>query len=139
MPKRTLPASLGGKPAFEDKVSIAQPTIRVGRGFMESVQQVLTSGRIVNGAAVERFERSAAEYLGVRHAIAVSSCTSGLLLVLKAFHLTGDVILPSFTFAATGHVLLWNQLFPRFVDVSRETFNLDLQRVEAAITARPGK
>lgn len=136
MSKITFPALLGGEPSFRDPVPLTRPTVRVGQEFYEEVRRVLGGCMLTNAATVERFEKAAARHLGVKHAVAVSSATCGLMLVFRAMDLGGEVVLPSFTFSATGHALLWNGLHPRFVDVFRETFNLDIQQVEAAITAR---
>ena len=76
------------------------------------------------------------EFLDVPHCVAVSSCTVGLTLLLRALELAGEVILPSFTFYATGHALLWNNLVPVFCDSEPDSFNLDPERVEALITPR---
>ena len=70
-----------------------------------------------NGPFVRELEERAAAYLGVRHCVAVGSCTAGLMLVLRAADLTGDVLVPSFTFAATAHAVAWNGLRPVFVDI----------------------
>ena len=91
---------------------------------------------LTNGALVERFETACAERLGVAHCVAVSSCTSGLLLTLKALDLHGEVILPSLTFFATGHATLWNGLTPVFADCDPESWCLDPQKVQQRITER---
>ena len=77
-----------------------------------------------------------AEHLGVKHAVAVSSCTSGLMLTYQAIGLKGDVVVPSFTFMATTGALRWVGLRPIFADVERNTINLDPRAAEAAITPR---
>jgi dTDP-4-amino-4,6-dideoxygalactose transaminase len=93
---------------------------------------------LTNGSVVARLEASVAERLGVSHCVAVSSCTSGLTLVLKALGVKGEVILPSFTFFATGHAVLWNGLKPVFADCDPGTWTIDTADVEARITERTG-
>jgi len=88
---------------------------------------------VTNARWVREFEERAAEFLQVEHAVAVNSCTSGLLLVWRAYGLSGEVILPSFTFPATGHALVWNGLIPKFVDIDPRTLNLDPILAEKAI------
>jgi dTDP-4-amino-4,6-dideoxygalactose transaminase len=88
---------------------------------------------LTNGPFVRRFEEAAAAYLGTRHAVAVSSCTAGLMLVLRAAELSGDVIVPSFTFAATAHSVHWNGLRPVFADIDPRTLTLSPSAVERAI------
>jgi dTDP-4-amino-4,6-dideoxygalactose transaminase len=90
----------------------------------ERLRAVLESGVLTNGPRVSELEERAAEYLGVRNAVAVSSCTAGLMLVLRAAGLTGDVVLPSFTFQATAHAVSWNGLRPAFADIDAETLTL---------------
>ena len=81
-------------------------------------------GMITNARIVASFEAAVAERLGVRHCIAVSSCTSGLMLVFKALGIEGEVILPSFTFFATAHSALWSRLRPVFADCDPETWTI---------------
>jgi dTDP-4-amino-4,6-dideoxygalactose transaminase len=91
---------------------------------------------VTNGNCVARFEAAAAEYLGVKHCVAVSSCTSGLTLVLRAFGCLGDVILPSFTFFATGHAVRWNGLHPVFADCHPQSWTIDPADVERKVRGR---
>ncbi|GAC1510638.1 MAG: aminotransferase class I/II-fold pyridoxal phosphate-dependent enzyme [Chloroflexota bacterium] len=98
------------------------------------MQAMLKSGMVTKGEYLAAFEAAIADHLGVRHAVAVSSCTTGLMLVYRALGLTGDVIVPSFTFMATVSALVWAGSKPVFADVDLETQNLDPAAVEAAIT-----
>lgn len=99
-------------------------------------REVVESGLITNGKYVAAFEERVAAYLGVKHCIAVSSGTMGLVLGLRALDLQGEVILPSFTFTATAHAVVWNGLEPVLVDNKPDTFNIDVEQVERAITPR---
>ena len=92
---------------------------------------------VTTGPYAERLGEAVRDHLGVGHAVAVSSCTTGLVLAIQALKLPRDstVILPSFTFMATALGAVWNGLRIRFVDVDRETTNLDPARVEEAVTA----
>ena len=83
---------------------------------------------------MREFEQATSENFGVKHAVAVSSCTSGMMLVHKALELSGEVILPSFTFMATASALVWAGIRLVFADVDRATNNIDPKAVEAAIT-----
>jgi dTDP-4-amino-4,6-dideoxygalactose transaminase len=87
---------------------------------------------LTNGPTVGELEERVADYLGVGHAVAVSSCTAGLMLVLRTCDLTGDVVLPSFTFQATAHAVSWNGLRPTFADIDPDTLTLSAR---AAIRA----
>jgi len=72
----------------------------------------------------------------VEEVVAVSSGTSGLILVFRCLSLAGAVVLPSFTFMASGHAVLWNGLTPVFADCSIETRNLDPVSAECSMNAR---
>jgi dTDP-4-amino-4,6-dideoxygalactose transaminase len=100
--------------------------------------EVLTSSQFVLGAEVERFEGAAAAYLGARHAVGVSSGTDALLVALMALGVgPGDeVVTTPFSFFATVGSILRLGARPRFVDVDPATLNLDVARIEEAITER---
>jgi dTDP-4-amino-4,6-dideoxygalactose transaminase len=98
------------------------------------IDSILSTGMVTKGRFMREFEQAAAGHLGVKHAVAVSSCTSGMMLVHKSLGLTGDVILPSFTFMATASALVWAGLRLVFADVDPLTNNLDPVAAEAAIT-----
>lgn len=103
-----------------------------------AVLQVLRSGWLTQGAQVDAFERKVAEYVGAKHAIALTSCTTGLHLALLALGIgPGDeVIIPSLSFIATANAVLHAGATPIFADIDGRTFNLDPIKAEAAITAR---
>jgi dTDP-4-amino-4,6-dideoxygalactose transaminase len=104
----------------------------------EAVLRVLDSGRYILGEEVKGFESELAEYLGVKHAVGVASGTDALLLSLRAIGLEPDdeVIVPAFTFVSPAEVvaLLGGKVV--FVDVDRESFNMDVSKVEPAITGK---
>lgn len=118
------PAVRGGRPMFPEGLPLARPAVPDPAGVAERIRGVLESGVLTNGPRVAEFEERVADYLGVRHAVAVSSCTAGLMLVLRAADLTGDVVLPSFTFQATAHAVSWNGLRPAFADIDADTLTL---------------
>ena len=102
--------------------------------FAEGVQGILSSGMLTTGQHLRNFEKAVAEHLHVRHAVAVSSCTTGLMLTYRGLGLTGDVVVPSFTFMATVSAMVWAGLRPVFADVDVDTLTLDPKAAEAAIT-----
>jgi dTDP-4-amino-4,6-dideoxygalactose transaminase len=130
------PAHFGGSPAFAERFRFIAPTLPDLEKVIQNYGQAFESGLITNAKCVARFEESAAEYLGARHCVAVSSCTSGLMLVMRALGLTGEVIVPSFTFFATGHAIRWNSLRPVLADCDRRTWNVDIADIESKITPR---
>jgi dTDP-4-amino-4,6-dideoxygalactose transaminase len=129
-----LPAILGGLPVFMNKVNIVRPVLPDLREVADGVNNILTTGMITKGEYLREFEKAVRNHLGVKHAIAVSSCTSGLMLTYRGLGLTGDVVVPSFTFMATVSSLVWSGLRPVFADVDPGTTNLDPLAAEAAIT-----
>ena len=104
----------------------------------ERFSAVLESGRFIFGPEVEAFEREAAAYLGVPHAIGVANGTDALVLALDALGIVrGDeVICPSFTFYATAEAIARVGATPVFADIDRATLNLDPADVRERITER---
>ncbi len=105
---------------------------------IQAVVDVIRSGRLALGPQAEEFERLVADYVGVPHAVTVSSGTAALHLIVRALGLgPGDeVLVPSFTFAASVNALLYEGATPVFVDIEPETYNLDPQDVAAKVTPR---
>ncbi|HUB83840.1 MAG TPA: DegT/DnrJ/EryC1/StrS family aminotransferase [Bryobacteraceae bacterium] len=105
---------------------------------IDAVVQVLRTPRISLGPKLEEFELGFARYIGVPHAVALSSGTAGLHLGLLALGIEeGDeVILPAFTFIAAANAILHARARPVFVDIDARTLNLDPGEVERAITPR---
>ena len=105
---------------------------------IEAVSQVLASKWISTGNRVREFERAFAEYLGVKHAIAVSSCTAALHLSLIVAGVgSGDeVITTPYTFTATAEAIRYVDAKPVFVDIHPDTLNIDTNKIAQAITAR---
>jgi dTDP-4-amino-4,6-dideoxygalactose transaminase len=115
---------------------LTKPSVPDPDRLASDIAVILASGVLTNGPYVQQLERAAAERLGVRHCVAVSSCTAGLMLVLRAADLSGDVVVPSFTFAATAHAVAWNGLRPVFADVDEETMTLAPGAVERSLGVR---
>jgi len=119
------------------------PLLDVGRGngplreeILAAVAEVIDSGRFLHGPDVKKLEEEIAGISGARHAIGCASGSDALLLALMALEVgAGDeVIVPSFTFFATASAAWRLGAKPVFVDIDRATFNLDAQKIEAAIT-----
>jgi dTDP-4-amino-4,6-dideoxygalactose transaminase len=103
---------------------LARPSLPDADRVAGDLRRILASGILTNGRYVREFEERASDYLGVRHCVAVASCTSGLMLLLRAADISGDVVVPSFTFAATAHAVAWNGLRPVFADIDPSTLTL---------------
>lgn len=121
---------------FKEKLHIIRPTLVDMDDIVKELREIFLSKNVTLSKFVRLFEEACAKYLGVKEAVAVSSATSGLMLAVKALGLKGEVIVPSFTFTATVHSLIWNGLMPVFVDCERGTYNIDIKDVERKITAR---
>ena len=105
---------------------------------IHAVTAVLRSSRLSLGPKMEEFEHLLAAYIGVPHAIAVSSGTAGLHLCMRALGIgPGDeVIVPSFTFIAAANAIRYERATPVFVDIEPVMLNVDPARIEEAITPR---
>jgi len=117
---------------------IISPTLPDPAELMEEMRAVFVSGRVTVGPHVAELEADVCKLTGVKHTVAVSSGTSGLMLLMRALELPKDseVITPSFTFAATSQALLWNGLKPVFCDSEPDSFTMNVAKAESLITER---
>jgi len=101
-----------------------------------AVSSTLESGHFILGPMVGKFEESIASCLGVKHAIGLASGTDALVLAMRALNIgAGDeVIIPAYTFFATAGTVMSVGAVPVFVDVDPQTYQMDVSRVQAAIT-----
>jgi dTDP-4-amino-4,6-dideoxygalactose transaminase len=120
----------------EMNIPITRPII--GEEEIEAVTQVIKSGWVSQGPKVAEFEERFAEYVGSRYAIATTSCTTALHSALIVSHIgPGDeVIVPSLSFIATANAVIYTGAKPVFVDIDPETCNIDIEKIEDAITGR---
>lgn len=101
------------------------------------IQTVLKSGRLILGPYTRNFEKEFSEYIGVKHAIAVSSCTSALEITLRYFNVTEkEVIVPTNTFLASANAVIYSGGNPVLADINPETLNLDINDTLKRITQR---
>lgn len=105
---------------------------------IQAVSEVLRSGWITTGPVSARFEQELANYCGTGQAVALNSATAGLELILKVLHIGGndEVITTPYTYAATSNVLVHRGIRPTFVDVKKDSFLIDEQKVYEAITPK---
>ncbi len=118
------------------KIPLMKPTLAPWDAVAERFRAVYESGTLTLGDYTRAFEDAAARALDVKNVVAVSSCTSGMMLLFRALELRGQVVMPSFTWASTGHAALWNNLEPIFADCSPGTYTLDPARVAELIGER---
>src|SRR3989338_4503717 len=121
--------------ATEEAIRISEPSL--GKDEQEAVAAVLSSGNLVQGPKVQEFEQSFARYIGVPHAIAVSSGTAALQLALQSIVGPGDeVITTPFSFIATANAILSAGAVPVFADINPQTFTISPAETEKKITKK---
>src|ERR1035441_5123904 len=99
-------AILGGPPTFEMPVHVGRPNVGDRGRFLQRAEQMLDRLWLTNnGPFVQQLESEICRYLGVRHCITTCNGTVALEIAIRAMRLTGEVIVPSFTFIATAHAL----------------------------------
>lgn len=106
--------------------------------IQSGLKRVFEKGDFILGEAARDFEKEFARYCGVRYGVGVNSGTDALYLAVSAFDIgEGDeVILPAFTFIATALCISYTGARPVFVDIEEDTYNIDPQKIEKAITKR---
>jgi dTDP-4-amino-4,6-dideoxygalactose transaminase len=130
-------ALFGGSPAFTRTLHVGRPNIGNRQRLLSRINDMLDRRWLTNkGPYVQEFEERLAEFIGVKHCIAVCNATIGLELATRAVGMIGEVIVPSFTFIATAHALQWQEITPVFCDINPATHNIDPQRIEDMITPR---
>src|ERR1044071_7297202 len=103
-------AIFGGTPAFDKTLHVGQPNIGNREKFLERVDDILERRWLTNaGTYVTQFEQRIAEIANVEHCVAMCNATVGLEIAIRALGLTGEVIIPSFTFVATANALHWQE------------------------------
>jgi dTDP-4-amino-4,6-dideoxygalactose transaminase len=121
---------MGDKPTY-----VTRPFLPPLEEFLPYLEQIWESRWLTNaGPFHHQLEAALAEFLGVKHLALFTNGTIALVTALQALRVTGEVITTPYSFVATAHSLLWNNIRPVFVDIDPLTCNLDPQRVEAAIT-----
>lgn len=140
MKRISSPADLaihGAPPAFAEIVHVGRPNIGDREQFLRYADGIFDRRWLTNnGPLVQEFEQRVAAHLGVRHCVAMCNGTIALEIAIRALDLTGEVILPSYTFVATAHALYWQGITPVFADIDEATHGLDPLSVRRMITPR---
>lgn len=124
------PAALVEQPLY-----VTQPYLPPLEEFIPYLRKIWDSHTLTNGGPMhQQFERALSEYLGVEHISLFSNGTQALVTALQVLRISGEVITTPYSFVATAHSLVWNGITPIFADVTPDGYNLDPDRVEAAIT-----
>lgn len=116
-------------------VYVTQPYLPPLDEFIPYLEKIWESKWLTNnGPFHQQLEVALSEYLGVEHVSLFVNGTLALITALQSLRITGEVITTPYSFVATSHSLLWNGINPVFVDIERDTLNLDPAKIEAAIT-----
>ena len=127
----------GESPLFSDKLHVGCPNLGDRAQLLARFEALLDRRWLTNdGPNVKAFERELAAVLGVKHCLAICNATIGLEIAIRALGLAGEVIVPSFTFAATAHALAWLGITPVFCDIDPSTHNIDPAAAEKLISPR---
>lgn len=130
-------AIFGNQPVFREKIHVGRPNIGNRDRFLQRMNDLLDRKWLSNnGLYVQELEQRVAEMLGVKHCIVMCNGTVALEIAIRATELTGEVIVPSFTFIATAHALQWQEITPVFCDIDPKTHTINPWRIEAMITPR---
>ena len=111
---------------------------RIDEKTLQEVREALLSGWITTGPRTKLFEKKINEYIGAKTTVCFNSATAGMELVLRWYGIKqGDeVIIPAYTYCATGNVVLHCGAKPVMVDVNEDDFNISLQKIREAITEK---
>lgn len=116
-------------------IYVTKPSLPPLEEFFPYLQKIWDSGVITNGGQFhQQLEQELCQYLGVKHLSLFSNGTIALVTALQALQIKGEVITTPYSFVATAHSLLWNNIKPVFVDIDPGTLNIDPSKIEAAIT-----
>lgn len=130
-------AMMGGQPLFENLLHVGRPNIGDQNRLIQRIQGALDRQWLTNdGPLVREFEQSAGAVTGARHNIAVSNATAGLEIIYHVMGFKGEVIVPSFTFVGTVHVLEWLGITPVFCDISPTSHHIDPEKIIPLISPR---
>lgn len=132
-------AVFGGPSAFLHNLYVGRPTVGDRERFFARLEWALDNRWLTNGGPLAReLEGRIADLAGVDHCVATCNATAALQLAMRATGVTGEVIMPAMTFAATPHSVRWLGLDVVFCDIDPRTGCLDPERVAEAITPRTG-
>jgi len=118
-----------------EPIYVTQPYLPPLEEFIPYLRQIWDKKILTNGGPFhQQLELALCEFLGVKYISLFTNGTIALVTALQALRIAGEVITTPYSFVATSHSLLWNGIKPVFVDIDPVTFNLDPEKIEAAIT-----
>ena len=120
---------------FDKPLYVGVPNIGSRDHFVDMIDDMFERKWLSNnGKYIKKLQTQLQEYLGVKHVIPVCNATVGLDIAARALGMQGEVLVPSFTFVATAHILQWQGVKPIFVDVHQDTHLIDEDKLEKYIT-----
>jgi len=120
----------------QDLVYVTKPSLPPLSDFIPYLERIWNSRVLTNGGIFhQELEAALCSYLGVPYVSLFNNGTIALITALQALGITGEVITTPYSFVATSHALVWNNLKPVFVDINEKTLNIDPQGIESAITS----
>jgi dTDP-4-amino-4,6-dideoxygalactose transaminase len=130
-------AIFGGRPVFSEKLHVGRPNIGNRQRLLERFNRMLDERRLSNqGPMVQELEQRIADVVGAKHCVVTCNATIALQILARALGLSGEVIVPSFTFIATAHALRWLGLTPVFCDVSLNDCTIDAGHAQRLMTSQ---
>ncbi|OZM74157.1 dTDP-4-dehydro-6-deoxyglucose aminotransferase [Amycolatopsis antarctica] len=130
-------AVLGGAPTFTEALHVGRPNVLDQDAFLDRVRGALDRKWLTAfGPLVAEFEQRLADLAGVAHCVATCNASVAMQVLLRSAGLTGEVVMPSFTFIATAHTALWEGLVPVFADIDERTGNIDPEHARRLVTDR---
>lgn len=130
-------AMLGDPPRFQSVLHVGRPNMGSRADLLARLNDMLDRRWFSNdGPFVQEFEAKVASIAETRHCVAMCNATVALEIAIRALELTGEVIVPSYTFIATAHALQWQEITPVFADIDPATCNIDPRSVERVISSR---
>lgn len=120
----------------DDLIPLVRPALPSSEELQPIFDEIWGSGIVTTGRVTRAFEAAVARELAVGHVVMVNHGTTALMLAIRGLELTGEVIVPSYSWTATAGALVWNGVEPVFADVTPGRLTLDPAAAEAAITPR---
>lgn len=119
----------------DHKIFVTQPSLPLLEEFIPYLEKIWDSKFLTNGGPMHQaLEEALCKYLNVPYISLFNNGTNALLTALQCYGLSGEVITTPYSFVATSHALVWNNLTPVFVDIDPLTLNIDPGKIEEAIT-----
>lgn len=119
----------------DPRLTVTKPFVPPIDEFLPYLEQMMQSRVLTNSGPIhDEFEKALCDYLGTKHICLLSSGTLALIIALRSLNLKGEVITTPFTSVATIQAIYWNNLKPVFIDINKSDFNINVSKIEQAVT-----